>query len=56
MKKNRRLQKNTIMNFKKKFFFILLKKFYMFDQFGAEPPPQLELAAPVAGVAFHSSA
>lgn len=28
----------------------------MFDQFGAEPPPQLVLAAPVAGTAFQSSA
>lgn len=30
--------------------------YYILDQFGAEPPPQFVLAAPVAGAAFHSSA
>jgi len=30
--------------------------YYILDQLGAEPPPQLGLAVPVAGAAFHSSA
>lgn len=43
----------TIQNSKRIYSF---KKNYIFDQVGAEPPPQLVLAAPVAGAAFHSSA
>lgn len=41
---------------KKNLLFFQKKIFYIFDQLGAEPPPQLVLAAPVAGAAFHSSA